>query len=273
MILRRVIEHVKAQNWTAVALDFVIVVVGVFIGIQVSNWNAARADRALERHYLVQLRDDLKLIEHEVREQIDFERFQTWVAGEIASELEEPGAQAERRIGVGLAQLTMRRTLRAESPTFADLQSSGNLGVIADPDLRGAIIACFFRTGRFEAAIDKNNQFFVDRGFIDFMRNENMRAYAWDSTLMGEPLPISIAFAARSTDAARTRLQSAGDAVRVLDTPGLEDKIIAQLNWRTTGSSGNENLAIRMLDAVAALDETLAAHIDGPAPDATETTP
>ena len=48
MILRRVIEHVRTQNWTAVALDFVIVVVGVFIGIQVSNWNDARAD---ERAY------------------------------------------------------------------------------------------------------------------------------------------------------------------------------------------------------------------------------
>ena len=35
MILRRVTEHVKAQNWFAVAIDFVIVVVGVFIGIQV----------------------------------------------------------------------------------------------------------------------------------------------------------------------------------------------------------------------------------------------
>jgi hypothetical protein len=36
MILRRVIEHVKAQNWTAMALDFLIVVTGVFIGIQVA---------------------------------------------------------------------------------------------------------------------------------------------------------------------------------------------------------------------------------------------
>jgi len=35
MILRRVIAHVKAQNWTAVALDFLIVVVG----LRVSNWN------------------------------------------------------------------------------------------------------------------------------------------------------------------------------------------------------------------------------------------
>jgi hypothetical protein len=34
MILRRIIEHVKAQNWTAVALYFVIVVTGVSIGIQ-----------------------------------------------------------------------------------------------------------------------------------------------------------------------------------------------------------------------------------------------
>ena len=46
MILRRVITHFKKQEWTAIALDFLIVVVGVFIGIQVSNWNAARGDRA-----------------------------------------------------------------------------------------------------------------------------------------------------------------------------------------------------------------------------------
>ena len=41
MLLGRVIAHVKAQNWTAVALDFLIVVMGVFIGLQVSNWNAS----------------------------------------------------------------------------------------------------------------------------------------------------------------------------------------------------------------------------------------
>jgi len=58
MLLRRVIEHVKSQNWTAVVLDFVIVVVGVFIGIQVSNWNAARGERALEHVYLERLHDE-----------------------------------------------------------------------------------------------------------------------------------------------------------------------------------------------------------------------
>jgi hypothetical protein len=43
MLLRSITEHVKEQNWFAVFLDFLIVVVGVFIGIQVSNWNDARA--------------------------------------------------------------------------------------------------------------------------------------------------------------------------------------------------------------------------------------
>lgn len=42
MILTRVIEHVKKQHWTAVFLDFVIVVLGVFIGLQMQDWNSAR---------------------------------------------------------------------------------------------------------------------------------------------------------------------------------------------------------------------------------------
>lgn len=42
MLLRRIIEHLKVQNWVAVLLDFLIVVVGVFIGIQVANWNDER---------------------------------------------------------------------------------------------------------------------------------------------------------------------------------------------------------------------------------------
>jgi hypothetical protein len=60
LILRRVTEHVRTQNWTAVFLDFVIVVVGVFIGIQVSNWNDTRAFDARETGLLVELRSELE---------------------------------------------------------------------------------------------------------------------------------------------------------------------------------------------------------------------
>ena len=44
MLLRRISKHVKDQNWFAVLIDFAIVVVGVFIGLQVANWNEARSE-------------------------------------------------------------------------------------------------------------------------------------------------------------------------------------------------------------------------------------
>jgi hypothetical protein len=46
MILRSLTKHVKDQNWFAVGLDFAIVVIGVFIGIQVANWNDERLKSA-----------------------------------------------------------------------------------------------------------------------------------------------------------------------------------------------------------------------------------
>lgn len=55
MILRRIIAHVRRQEWTAICIDFVIVVIGVFVGIQVANWNEARADERLGRAYAARL--------------------------------------------------------------------------------------------------------------------------------------------------------------------------------------------------------------------------
>ena len=44
MLFRRVKAHIEKENWFAVFVDFLIVVVGVFIGIQVANWNKKHAE-------------------------------------------------------------------------------------------------------------------------------------------------------------------------------------------------------------------------------------
>jgi len=69
MLLRRLSRHIGEQNWFAVVLDFFIVVLGVFIGVQLGNWNSARADRAayedaLER-YRAELAVNLETLETE----------------------------------------------------------------------------------------------------------------------------------------------------------------------------------------------------------------
>lgn len=44
MRLRSLTKHIREQNWFAVALDFFIVVVGILIAFQITNWNEARQD-------------------------------------------------------------------------------------------------------------------------------------------------------------------------------------------------------------------------------------
>lgn len=49
MLLRRVTKHVKAQNWFAVGVDFLIVVVGILIAFQITEWNNEREAAERER--------------------------------------------------------------------------------------------------------------------------------------------------------------------------------------------------------------------------------
>ncbi|MFT4938837.1 MAG: hypothetical protein ACI88A_001868 [Paraglaciecola sp.] len=59
MLLRRVVLHFRKQEWTAIAIDFVIVVFGVFVGIQVANWNEDQAEQTKEKLLLGELRGEL----------------------------------------------------------------------------------------------------------------------------------------------------------------------------------------------------------------------
>ena len=39
MILRRVATALREQNWSTITIEFLLLVVGVFLGIQAANWN------------------------------------------------------------------------------------------------------------------------------------------------------------------------------------------------------------------------------------------
>ena len=143
MLLRRITEHVKAQNWTAVALDFFIVVVGVFIGIQVSNWNDVRGERAQEAFYIERLHDEaqtgvdglLGFAEKYYEERIGLfhEAVDILQAGRS-----DVRALSDAQCDV-IGQMHDFIALPFQFPSLVELESSGQLGVIRDSALRQGV--------------------------------------------------------------------------------------------------------------------------------------
>lgn len=160
MLLRRISEHVKAQNWTAVALDFFIVVVGVFIGLQVSNWNDARADRALEREYLERLHDEAEA---------SLGGLLSWAAGymrprfaayqEIVEQLDAPPddfALSDLQCDV-IGNMHDYIAFPTQFPSLDEMTASGEFHLIRDADLRRALINYRLMKGQAQVLINNLN--------------------------------------------------------------------------------------------------------------------
>ncbi len=58
MLLRRLGNSLRRQDWFAAATELVVVVVGVFLALQASNWNEARRERLDEQAIIERLHDE-----------------------------------------------------------------------------------------------------------------------------------------------------------------------------------------------------------------------
>ena len=143
MLLRRVIEHTKAQNWTAIAIDFVIVVVGVFIGVQVSNWNDAVVEQKAASLVLQRIYADFEDILD--RANYALESHQRNLDGlQLIIETLDRGKLDDERIEEfrkGLRFSYTHVNAVGRSATYSEILASGKLSLIADEDLRKALIS------------------------------------------------------------------------------------------------------------------------------------
>jgi hypothetical protein len=143
MLLRRVIEHVREQNWFAVGIDFVIVVVGVFIGIQVANWNEERLQAREGAQYAQRLRADLGAELQNWQNLVAYLRVVRDNADRATAILEGREEATDEALLIHAYRATQHRYYQRRRSTFDELTSTGSLGLIADQDLRDAA-ALFF---------------------------------------------------------------------------------------------------------------------------------
>jgi len=174
MILRRFTQHLKDQNWFAVGLEVIVLIVGIFLGMQVTEWNDERKEKQLEDEYLALLSRDLMAINKTLSEQLAHEQFIIEASTKALKYINNPDQEFKPvEFGQLLSQMWGRRTLTLQSPIFTELKSAGRLSIIRDNKLRNSIMEYFDSLVRTERVVDKNNNFQVEP-FTAYLRDSGI---------------------------------------------------------------------------------------------------
>ncbi len=140
MLLRRIISNVGKQNWPAVGLELMIVVIGVFLGLQAQEWSKRRTDQRKERAYLGRLAVDFESIETHLENCLDVYRDSIAAIDAVTKALSTPN-QAPDGFDITVIRMTAGDLPAGRSATFVELISTGDLSLLRDQGLRKALIA------------------------------------------------------------------------------------------------------------------------------------
>ena len=129
MLLRRITKHVKDQNWFAVGIDFCIVVIGVFIGIQVANWNDESANNRKANEMFASVLVDLQNDKAIVKATRDY-----WATAKNYAETAIAGFNNDQTVDDEQFVISAYQASQALYPlsnraTYEQMVSSGNINV------------------------------------------------------------------------------------------------------------------------------------------------
>lgn len=149
MLLRSISRHLKEQNWFALGLDFFIVVVGILIAFQVTNWNEAKAEKLQEAAILTQLEDEFIEIQTTLEKQLLIREGYVASLKRLIVGLEGSASLPEKNI-IEMALVGARATGRrpAQSAAYLQLTTSGDLSRLSNQNLKNALISYHSRLER-----------------------------------------------------------------------------------------------------------------------------
>ncbi|PHR54028.1 MAG: hypothetical protein COA47_16185 [Robiginitomaculum sp.] len=160
MILRRVIKHFRHQEWTAIFLDFLIVVGGVFVGLQAQQFAVDRENRRSEVIYLNRLHEEV-LQTLQLREGNVGRRFRTKEAlNNVYRILLGDGAHPKlsEKECHALTSMHIMSEVTADLPTLTELLSAGKLDTIRSTEVRSNLIRYLQERDRSGDALETINK-------------------------------------------------------------------------------------------------------------------
>jgi hypothetical protein len=138
MRLRSITKHLREQNWYAVVLDFVIVVVGILIAFQITSWNEVRQKDQRAEHFLERLEHDFVQTLGATDRGLAFHKQSLQASSRLINGINTGSFDQEQLIS-DLDAVTEFFTPPGPSTAFQELVSSGNTNLIRNEALRNAL--------------------------------------------------------------------------------------------------------------------------------------
>jgi hypothetical protein len=164
--LGRLTQAVREQNWAAVGIELVIVILGVVIGFQVTAWGQHRADRAKEQTYLRQLAADLHETERVFAEALEASRPPTQATRRIYQAFYAVERPSQDSLARWIHRCWVLEGARPVLGTAEALVATGDLALVRDDSLRTAIMNYLDTVENFMFAHDTNIKIWVDNSTV-----------------------------------------------------------------------------------------------------------
>lgn len=175
MILRGIIAAIRRQDWFTVFVETMIVVMGVFVGLQANNWNEARATDRRSVEFTERLRADL-LEEYWVYQYL------TNYFGEVlanadraVADLEGGAPLSDEALLIAAYRATQNKIRTRRRATYDELTSTGEIGLIRDKTMRDTAMN-LYTTNLFDRITTQGQQSKYREAFRMTVPNDLQRA-------------------------------------------------------------------------------------------------
>lgn len=133
---KRFLEHLRQQDWVAVAIEFVIVVVGVLLAMQVTNWNDQRLERERGRAYYERILTELRSNIDDMNQRVAYYDQVMGHAEAALAAFHQPASSLDAQFLVDLYQASQIQTGPITRASYEEAVSSGALLYVGDAQLR-----------------------------------------------------------------------------------------------------------------------------------------
>jgi hypothetical protein len=148
MILRRIADGLRRQDWTTVFIELLVVVVGLLLGLELNNWSNDLKDRSLTEAYyerlILDLEADVATGESAVRAADRHVQMGKLVYRAATQENLEGVGDADLVLALVTAGFTERPLITRH--TYDELISTGSLRLIKDAEIKRALSSYYARS-------------------------------------------------------------------------------------------------------------------------------